>query len=118
MKKKRFGTNPGVVLTFSERVVQIALLIPNGQVTTYGKIAKAAGGGGMSAQSITGILGKAYLAGEKKIPFHRIVYAGGRVWLNQLHREDRMKKYKAEGIILDARDRVVDFEEKLFLAEY
>ena len=117
MKKKRFGTDTGI-LTFSERVVQIALLIPKGQVTTYGKIARAAGGGGMSAQSITGILGKAYMAGEKKIPFHRIVYAGGRVWLDETHRVERLKKYKAEGIVLDARSQVVDFEEKLFLAEY
>ncbi len=117
MKKKRFG-EAGSVLTFSERVVQIALLIPKGQVTTYGRIAKAAGGGGMSAQSITGILGKAYQAGEKKIPFHRIVYANGRAWLDPLYREERLKKYRLEGIRLDDKDRVIDFTEKLFLAEY
>lgn len=117
MRKKRFG-QAGNTLTFSERVVQIALLIPKGQVTTYGRIAKAAGGGGMSAQSITGILGKAYQAGEKKIPFHRIVYADGLVWLDAIHREERLQKYALEGIRLDDKDRVIDFTEKLFLAEY
>ena len=117
MKKQRFGHAKGI-LTFSERVVQIVLLIPKGQVTTYGRIAKAAGGGGMSAQSITSILGKAYQAGEKKIPFHRIVYADGRVWLDALHREERLKRYQLEGIRIDDKDRVIDFAEKLFLAEY
>ncbi len=117
MKKKQFGQSKSL-LTFSERVVQIALLIPKGQVTTYGRIAKAAGGGGISAQSITGILGKAYQAGQKDIPFHRIVYAGGRVWLDDKYRKERLRLYKQEGIVLDAKNRVVDFEDKLFLAEY
>lgn len=44
--------------TFSQRVVEAALLIPKGKVTTYGAIAKACGGGGQAARSITAILGK------------------------------------------------------------
>jgi alkylated DNA nucleotide flippase Atl1 len=44
--------------SFSERVVAIALSIPPGRVATYGAIARAAGGGGMASQSITGILAK------------------------------------------------------------
>ena len=44
--------------TFSERVVELALSIPKGKVTTYGAIARAAGAGPMAAQSITSILGK------------------------------------------------------------
>ena len=43
----------------------------------------------MASQSITTILGKAYKQGEKNIPFHRIVYADGTVWLSD--------KYKKEG---------------------
>ncbi len=117
MRKKHFGSSQNL-LTFSERVVQIALLIPKGQVTTYGRIAKAAGGGAMSSQSITSILGKAYQAGEKRIPFHRIVYADGRVWLTDEYREERLKKYKTEGIKIDSKDRIVDFHDILFLADY
>lgn len=95
--------------TFSERVVKIARSIPPGRVTTYGRIARAAGGGGMSAQSITSILGKAYDEGVSDIPFHRIVYADGRVWINEEHRAKRMKLYKKEKIEIDEKGRVRDF---------
>jgi alkylated DNA nucleotide flippase Atl1 len=119
MVKKKFGNKSSFGdLTFSEKVVKIALLIPKGRVTTYGRIAKAAGGGAMSSQSITGILGKAWNNGEKNIPFHRIVYADGRVWIDDAHRKERMKKYKEEGIELDKNNRVVDFYEKLYLSEF
>ena len=109
MIRKKFG-NPKE--TFSERVVRIALSIPKGKVATYGQIASAAGGGNMASRSVTGILGKAYEAGEKNIPFHRIVYAGGKIWINDEYREKRMKLYKKEGIEVDERGRIKDFEEK------
>ncbi len=115
MVKKKFGVSGP---SFSERVVAIALSIPKGKVTTYGRLSKAAGGGAMSSQSITTILGKAWKNGEKTIPFHRIVYADGRVWINDEHRAERLKKYKQEGIKLDDKDRVIDFYDKLYLAEF
>lgn len=119
MSKKHFREQLGRgQLSFSERVVQIALSIPKGRVTTYGHIARAAGGGNMASRSVTGILGKAYVAGEKKIPFHRIVYAGGKVWINESHREERMKKYASEKIKIDKKGKVVDFEELLYLREF
>ena len=99
--------------TFSERVVELALMIPKGKVTTYGHIARAAGGGGQAARSVTGILGKAFHAGEKDIPFHRIVYAGGRVWLDDTYRAKRLKLYKEEGIEIDTKVMIKDFWEKL-----
>jgi methylated-DNA-protein-cysteine methyltransferase-like protein len=100
--------------TFSERVVKLALLVPAGKVTTYGRIARAAGGGAMASQSITHILGKAFREGETRIPFHRIVYADGRVWLDSVHEAARTALYKKEGIRLDAKGRVKDFAGKLF----
>ncbi|MDQ3076188.1 MAG: MGMT family protein [bacterium] len=100
-------------MTFSERVVKIALSIPKGRVTTYGRIAIAAGAGAMASQSITNILGKAYMAGEKKIPFHRIVYADGRIWIDDKHRKDRMALYKKENIEVDEKDRIKNFRDKL-----
>ncbi len=109
MKKSQFGK-----ITFSERVLKLALSIPPGRVTTYGRISIAAGGGQMASQSITTILGKAYENGAKDIPFHRIVYADGRVWMSEEYRAKRTKLYKKEGIELDANDRIKDFRDKLF----
>ena len=105
------------MLTFSERVIKITLEIPKGKVTTYGAIARAAGAGPMAAQSITSILGKAYQAGDKKlkkrIPFHRIVYADGRIWVSPSRRKERLALYKKEGIKLDEKDRIVNFRDLL-----
>lgn len=100
--------------TFSERVVEIAKEIPKGRVTTYGRIARAAGAGPMASQSITAILGKAYEAGEKNIPFHRIVYADGKVWLSDKYAKTRLALYKKEGIKLDKNNRIENFRDVLF----
>ncbi len=100
-------------MTFSERVIKIAMSIPKGRVTTYGAISRAAGGGAMAAQSITNILGKAYMAGVKDIPFHRIVYADGRVWIDDKHYAERMRLYRKEGIKLDAKGRIQNFRDIL-----
>lgn len=97
-------------LLFSERVVKLALSIPKGRVTTYGRLARAAGGGAMASQSITAILWKAEQRGVRGIPYHRIVYADGRVWMDAAHRMSRLALYRKEGIQLDERDRIVDFE--------
>lgn len=99
--------------TFSERVVKLALSIPAGRVTTYGRIARAAGGGSMASQSITSILSKAWDNGEKNIPFHRIVYADGHIWIDDKHRPSRMKLYQKEGILLDKNDRIANFRDVL-----
>lgn len=100
--------------SFSERVVEIALSIPKGRVTTYGRIARAAGAGPMASQSVINILGKAFMAGNKTIPFHRIVYADGKIWVSNEHRAKRMKLYKEEGIEIDKNNKIKNFEEKLF----
>jgi methylated-DNA-protein-cysteine methyltransferase related protein len=99
--------------TFSERVVEAALAIPKGRVTTYGRLAKAAGAGPMASQSITSILGKAWQNGQKDIPFHRIVYADGRIWSDQKHAKARIELYKKEGIEIE-NARIKDFRDVLF----
>lgn len=103
-----------VHMTFSERVAKLALMIPVGRVTTYGRIAKAAGGGAMASQSITGILAKAYNEGIKNIPFHRIVYADGRVWIDNVHKKERMRLYRKEGIVLGKNNKIQDFDDVVF----
>lgn len=100
--------------TFSSRVLKCALAIPKGRVTTYGRIARASGGGAMASQSITAILSKAYEAGEKAIPFHRIVYANGTVWLDGQYEAKRRKLYKEEGIEIDKKGKIVNFKTILF----
>lgn len=100
--------------TFSQKVVELALMVPKGRVTTYGHIAKAAGGGGQAARSITAILGKAYKEGVTQIPFHRIVYAGGRVWFNEEYRAKRNALYKQEHIELTSKGYVKNFDILLY----
>ena len=101
-------------MTFSDRVLKIALSIPKGRVTTYGRISHAAGGGGMAAQSITSILGKASEQGVKGIPFHRIVYANGHIWVSPEYRKERLALYKKEGIEIDEKNRIKNFHKILF----
>ncbi len=108
--KRKPPTGP----TFSKRVIKAALSVPAGRVTTYGRIARAAGGGGMAAQSITAILGKAYDEGAKNIPFHRIVYADGRIWFDPKHRAERLARYKKEKIQVDKDNRIENFRDVLF----
>ena len=96
--------------SFGERVVELALSIPEGRVTTYGGLARAAGGTPMTAQSVSGILSRAEDKGVKGIPWHRIVYADGRVWLPEEHKEERLKLYKKEKIMVNDQNRVIDFD--------
>jgi alkylated DNA nucleotide flippase Atl1 len=80
--------------TFSERVIEAVLAIPSGRVTTYGRLTRACGAGPMASQSITGILGKVHNEGVKGIPFHRIVYADGKILASDEYRTKRLKLYK------------------------
>lgn len=115
--------------TFSERVLKAALAIPKGKVTTYGAITRACGAGPMASQSITSILGKYENEVKKKtrlpasdaagnggqVPWHRIVYAGGKVWIDDKHRKERMALYKKEGIIVEPKTgKIKNFEKILF----
>jgi methylated-DNA-protein-cysteine methyltransferase-like protein len=99
--------------SFSERVLELTLSIPKGRVTTYGRLARAAGGGALAAQSVTSILCKAEARGVKKIPRHRIVYADGRVWMDKACRAERLALYRKEGIKIGQDGKIVDFKERL-----
>ncbi|MFA5853484.1 MAG: MGMT family protein [Patescibacteria group bacterium] len=94
---------------FSERVIELALSIPKGRVTTYGRLARAAGGalhrpvqsgGTMASQSITSILWKAEQRGVKNIPYHRIVYADGRIWIDPKRRGRGWRFIRRRGLEL------------------
>lgn len=98
--------------TFSSRVWELALSIPKGRVTTYGALARAAGGTPITSRSITSILSKA--PNTRAIPFHRIVYSNGTVWLAPEHEKERRALYKREGIALDARGKILNFDEVFY----
>lgn len=97
---------------FSQRVFELAISIPPGRVTTYGNLAKAAGAGGQAARSVSSILSKSPNPGV--IPWHRIVYAGGRVWLTDECSESRRELYELEGIHINNKGVIMDFEEIIF----
>lgn len=97
---------------FSKKVVELALKIPEGKVTTYGVLAAAAGGHPMMSRMITHILAKS--PEVDKIPFHRIVYSSGKIWFDPVHNKWRDKLYKKEGIKVDKNNRIVDFEKLIY----
>ena len=97
---------------FSQRVWELATTIPPGRVTTYGILAKAAGGGSMAARSITSILGKAPNQGA--IPYHRIVYAGGKVWFTPDREDERRELYTNENIEVSPQGKIQNFENVLY----
>ena len=97
---------------FSKKVCELALQIPKGRVTTYGILAVSAGGHPILAQMITSILTRS--SEVDKIPFHRIVYSNGKVWLSPEYKKVRLKLFKEEGIKLDKNNRVIDFENLVY----
>jgi len=98
--------------TFSQKVVALALTIPPGRVTTYGLLAVAAGGHPMLSRMITHILGKSLEV--DRIPFHRIVYADGHVWLDPKYDQIRRQLYQQEGIKLDAKNKIINFDKIIY----
>jgi methylated-DNA-protein-cysteine methyltransferase-like protein len=97
---------------FTKKVWKLALQIPSGRVTTYGCLAVVAGGHPIMARMITSILGKSPDA--KKIPFHRIVYSSGRVWIDPKFKNQRLKLYKKEGIKLDKNNKIINFDKLIY----
>jgi methylated-DNA-protein-cysteine methyltransferase-like protein len=97
---------------FSKKVIDLALTIPEGRVTTYGLLAAAAGGHPMLSRMITHILSKAVEV--DKIPFHRIVYSNGKIWSDPKYDKWRAKLYKKEGIKVDKNNKIVNFEKIIY----
>lgn len=100
--------------TFGEKVLDAALSIPPGRVTTYGHIARAAGGTApVLARAVTGILSK-YAKQGIDVPWHRIVYANGAVWINDEHYKERMRLYSREGIEVGEKGKIKNFHDILY----
>lgn len=96
---------------FQTKVWDAVESIPEGKVTTYGLIAKAAGKPG-AARYISRIIGQHPDA--QSLPWHRIVYSNGTVWADERYLEKRKKLYNKEGIKL-AGNKIIDFYDKLYM---
>jgi methylated-DNA-protein-cysteine methyltransferase-like protein len=97
---------------FYQKVWQLALQIPPGRVTTYGILCAAASGHPMMSRMITTILSKS--PDVDHIPFHRIVYSNGKIWLDPEHNKWRDQLYKQEGIKVDKNNRIINFEQIIY----
>lgn len=97
---------------FSQRVWELATGIPPGRVTTYGILAKTAGGGVMAARSITSILSKA--PNQAAIPYHRIVYANGKIWFTPDRKDQRLELYENENIEVNTKGVIQNLDEVLY----
>lgn len=100
---------------FSQKLCALAKTIPPGRVTTYASLVIAAGGAPILAQMVTSILDKD--PEQDKIPYHRIVYSDGRVWLfeDPVRRQERLNLYRLEGIELDSKNKIINFEKIFYL---
>ena len=95
---------------FQLKVWDAVSTIPEGKVTTYGYIARAAGKPN-AARYISRIIGQHPDA--RNLPWHRIVYSNGTVWLDENIASVRMKRYKQEGIILKGK-KIVNFADVVY----
>lgn len=95
--------------TFKTEVIKLAEEIPFGKVTTYGILARAAGGHPMNARNITHILSRS----NKEIPFHRIVYSDGKIWISKDNEQERKKLYQKEGITITNKNKVANLIDHL-----
>jgi len=96
---------------FTQELRKLAREIPSGRVATYGMLARAAGGTGQSARSVSGILARDPQSDE--IPFRCIVYACGRVWTSACVDQRRNILYKKEGIQVNKKGKIENFHQIL-----
>ena len=80
-----------------QAIWHVVCTIPRGQVTTYGAVARAAGLPGRARQS--GYALKVAPA-AMKLPWHRVVGAGGRIVFPRSSREyrEQARRLRAEGV--------------------
>jgi methylated-DNA-protein-cysteine methyltransferase related protein len=86
-----------------EQIYATIRKVPKGKVATYGQIAQLAGIGPHAR-----MVGYALhaLTPEKRVPWHRIVGAGGIIKLSSEGADIQRAILKKEGVIADARGRI------------
>jgi alkylated DNA nucleotide flippase Atl1 len=97
---------------FTQTVRKLAKEIPAGHVTTYGILARAAGGGVQAARSVSSVLARD--PDWELIPFHRIVFSSGTVWKSKHYDDVRAELYRKEEIKINEKGRIENFRDVLY----
>ena len=86
-----------------EKIYTVIRKIPCGKVATYGQIAKLAGMG--SHARLVGYSLHA-LTPEKRVPWHRVVGAGGKISLGGEGYKTQRKILESEGVEFDEKGKI------------
>jgi methylated-DNA-protein-cysteine methyltransferase-like protein len=86
-----------------EKIYTVIRKIPRGKVATYGQIAKLAGMG--SHARLVGYALHA-LTPEKRVPWHRVVGAGGKISLGGEGYSIQRKILESEGVEFNEKERI------------
>lgn len=91
-------------MTFHEKTIFIIKQIPYGKVSTYGRIALAAGNPG-GARQVARTLHSS--SKTKNLPWHRVINKSGMISLKPGYGYELQKKMlENEGIVFDNNDRI------------
>ena len=77
-----------------EKFHKVIAKIPKGKVATYGQVARVAGFPGAARQVVWALQG----AGEKGLPWHRVVGAGGKILLADHSGMEQRMRLEMEGV--------------------
>jgi methylated-DNA-protein-cysteine methyltransferase-like protein len=88
---------PGADNAALQAIWHVVCAIPRGQVTTYGAVARAAGLPGRARQSGYALR---VAPAAMRLPWHRVVGAGGRIVFPRSSREyrEQTRRLRAEGV--------------------
>lgn len=89
---------------FTQKIVETIRAIPEGRVSTYGRVAALAGNR-RGARQVARVLHSS--SRTENLPWHRVVNREGRISLSELQGYGEQKRLLlAEGIRFDATDRI------------
>lgn len=96
---------------FTQQVIEVIRMIPEGRVSTYGRVARAAGHP-LGARQVSWLL---HSASQKyHLPWHRVVNAKGRISLPAAGGYELQKSLlESEGVVFSA-DDTIDLDRFLF----
>lgn len=96
-------------MRFRDRVLEVVAAVPEGRVTTYGRIARHLG---LSARQVAAVLASFTPEESAALPWFRVVAANGVVTTVKLGAVGRRQiaRLRAEGVAVTPRNRLAEFE--------
>ncbi|OIQ51621.1 Methylated-DNA--protein-cysteine methyltransferase [Pseudodesulfovibrio hydrargyri] len=89
---------------FTQKIIETIRAIPEGSVTTYGRVAALAGNR-RGARQVARVLHTS--SRTENLPWHRVINREGRISLGELQGYDEQKRLlQAEGVRFDETDRI------------